>query len=140
MLRGGWLYASGRFDAQRAHHLVVFVFEDVTVPHVVPRRSNRWQRARRKIEGRDDAGDAAETGVRISGQRLDDVFPGRTLVGGRCFGWADEVDPTVLLELLEVERLTIEDLEAHQMKVNGVCVHGGVVELPDLGRTGLRIL
>ena len=107
-----------RADAVGPHHLVVFVFDDVAVPHVLAGgfevRADPGHLAGQGDHGVFDSGlpRSGQGGVALELDGLDDVF---------SFGATEE------------QALAVDHLEGQLVDVHRVRVGGGVVDLPNLG-------
>src|SRR6266545_3085756 len=113
----------GRSDAVWPHHLVVFVLDDVAVPHELARTGE----------------------MRLEPCDLPWVGDDRVLEAG--FPWLRRgdlaVEPDRLVDLTLVvqhEALAVHDLEGDLVDVHRMGVGGGVVDLPDLGCTDGGVL
>src|SRR5271166_2529107 len=91
------------------------MLQDVAVPDVAAGVSLKWN---------DDAGDHGGVGA-------DGVLPAGLLGGGRL-GETEEVEYALGLIFEGVKGAAVEDLEAHQVQVDGVRVVGEVDKLPYL--------
>src|ERR1700733_1279895 len=119
-------------DLVGAHHLVVFVFQNVAMPDVAEFVAGLGYGSRGEIELRDDASDIA----RIC---LNRILPGRALVrfGGH---WDAGINDFAAVEVsFGVEGLPIKNLELYLMDVHRMDVAGGVGEGPDLHRAGFWV-